>query len=129
MTCGSCNGGCNCNGTVRSRRCRCYNSAIPLGEAKRDETNCCDNHMFVNNGSYQEPYLDPTESYGSGLSRVGLYELRVYENNVRRMSNREVNRALATRSLARGDTSRGIQPMTTLEAANAIRFGKDISIQ
>jgi len=125
MTCSSC----NCNGTVRSRRCRCYESAIPLGEAKRDETNCSNNHMFVNHGPYQEPYLDPTESYGSGLSRGGLMELRAYENNIRRFQHQNVNKMLATRAIARNDSSRGIQPMTTLEAANAIRFGRDISIQ
>ena len=124
MTCGSgCS--CTCSGTVRSRRCDCCNSVKNIS---LDKTMCGDNGMFINQGQFQEPYLDPTESYGSGLSQNGLQQLRVYESNARRIINRQTQKYLRNAATTRGDSSRGIAPMSRLEAANAIRFGNCVSI-
>jgi hypothetical protein len=127
MSCSSCNGGCNCNGTIRSRRCSCQQPSGG-GVFRRDQVNCDDNQMFVNHSIGPEednsPYLMTTEAYGSGLSTVGLTQLRVFNQNLERY-----NSGYSQPRRRTNGESRGISPMTKLQAANAIRYGRDITIQ
>lgn len=129
MNCSACSG-CNCNGTVRSRRCSCQQTPRTCDRPQpltRNTVNCEDNSLFIDYGptpgEYESPYLMTTEAYGSGLSTVGLRQLRVFEENIHRFKNGYSYRPHAT------SDSRGIAPMTKLEAANAIRYGRDITIQ
>lgn len=127
MSCPSCDGGCNCSGTMRSRRCSCQPNNV---SSTRDRVNCSDNLMFADFGAlprnYESPYLMTTETYGSGLSNVALRELRMFDENVERLQKGYLPHQYHRRP---NSHSRGIQPMTTLDAANAIRFGRDITIQ
>lgn len=135
-----------CNGTVRSRRCSCSKVPYGYGDANyRNTAECNNNGMLEGFGGYSQairhidptsrdyllsPYLDSTEAYGSGLRQQDLQEMRIFNNNVA-ISTYDMDRARSLKTMARTpfDGCCGQPTMNLLQAQNAIRYGRDLTLQ